>query len=125
MWLDLNRKINISLFLRQNLYKLLKKLSFFLPKSLKRKYLKKLFSHFASNDYKNLDKRLLKTFQNIVHTKLDNYYQKITLETLILWGEFDPITPFHDALKLNKLIKNSSLIKIENTRHFPYLEKNI
>lgn len=114
---------NLKLFLKQKIYKLLKKLSFIFNKKLKKKYLNFLFNKFSSKDYKNLNKNLLKTFQNIIHEDLSKYYQNINVETLILWGELDEITPLKDGIKLNKLIKNSTLIKIENTNHFPYLEK--
>lgn len=119
----LKQKRNIKLLLKQSIYKLLKKLKYILPKKLKTKYLNFLFNKFASNDYKTLDKRLLKTFQNIVQEDLTNYIKRINLETLILWGELDDITPLKDGIKINKLIKNSSLITIKNTKHFPYLEK--
>ena len=114
---------NLKLFLKQKLYKLLKKISFILPKKLKRKYLHFIFNKFSSNDYKRLNKNLLKTFQNIIKEDLSKYYQNIKEETLLLWGEFDDITPLKDGIKLNKLIKNSTLITISNTKHFPYLEK--
>ena len=63
------------------------------------------------------------TFQNIVKVDLTKEFAKIKLETLIIWGEYDNITPYKDGIKINKLIKNSVLIKIDNTYHFPYLEK--
>ena len=119
----LKKKKDLKLFLKQFTYKLLKKFGLLLPKKIRLKYLNFLFNKFSSNDYKSLDKRLLKTFQNIVREDLTSYYKGINLETLILWGENDDITPYQDGIKINKLILNSSLIKIENTTHFPYLEK--
>ena len=119
----LKKKNNLKLLIKQTTYKLLKKLKYLLPNKLKEKYLNYLFTKFSSNDYKNLDKRMLKTFQNIVQEDLTNYIKQIKLETLILWGELDDITPIEDGIKINKLIKNSSLIPISNTKHFPYLEK--
>ena len=118
----LRKKKDIKLFLKQTTYKLLKRLGIILPKPLRKKYLNFLFNKFASNDYKNLDKQLLKTFQNVVLEDLTDYISKINLETLILWGEYDDITPLSDGIKINKLIKNSCLIKIDNTKHFPYLK---
>ncbi len=115
---------DIKLLLRNCLYKFLKKLGYLLPKKVREKYLKLLFNKFSSSDYKALDKRLLKTFQNVVKEDLTKYYKNITLETLILWGENDDITPLKDGIKINKLIKDSVLIPIANTSHFPYLDKN-
>jgi len=119
----LKTKLNLLLFFKTIIYKFLKKLKYLLPKKLKEKYQKFLFNKFASSDYKQLDKTLSKTFQNIVGEDLEKYLKDIKLETLILWGEFDPITPLKDGKKMNKLIKNSTLIEISNTKHFPYLEK--
>lgn len=119
----LKKKKNIKLILKQTLYKILKKLGKLLPKKFRQKYLDYLFNKFSSSDYKTLDKRMLKTFQNVVHEDLTNYYSNINLETLILWGTLDDITPLKDGKKINKLIKNSCLIEIQGTKHFPYLEK--
>ena len=113
---------SFKLFIKNFLYKLLKKLKYILPKKIKQKYLYFLFKHFASNDYKNLDSKLLKTFQNIIKVNLKKSYKKITTDTLIIWGEKDTITPISMAYKLNKLIKSSFLIKLSNLYHFPYLE---
>ena len=114
---------NIKLYLKQKLYKLLKIIKHILPTKIKDKYQNYLFSKFASSDYKTLDLRLFKTFQNIVKEDLLKYYKKITLPLLILWGENDNITPLKMGIKLNKIIKNSYLIKIPKTNHFPYLER--
>lgn len=119
----LKPKINFKIKLKQIIYKLLKFFKFFLPNKLRKKYLNYLFNQFSSSDYKDLNQNMYKTFQNIVKEDLSKYYAKIKLETLILWGENDNITPFKVGIKLNKMIKNSSLIKINNTKHFPYLEK--
>ena len=119
----IKKKKNIKLIIKQTTYKLLKKLGLILPKKLRKKYLDFLFDKFSSTDYKSLDKKMLKTFQNVVKEDLTCFYQKIKLETLILWGEYDSETPFTDGIKLHKLIKNSALIKIDETTHFPYLEK--
>ena len=116
-------QFNLSIFIKKYLYKFLKKISFLLPKKLKKKYLKYLFNKFSSSDYKSLNSNMSKTFQNIIKVNLKEYYQNITQDTLILWGEFDNITPLKIGKKLAKLIKNSCLIKIKNTKHFPYLEK--
>jgi len=113
---------NIKLFFKTIIYKILKKIKYLLPNKLKIKYQNYLFHKFASNDYKNLDKNLYKTFQNVVKVNLKPYYKKINIDTLILWGEKDTITPISMAYKLKKLIKNSYLIKLSFLHHFPYLE---
>lgn len=105
---------------RKYLYKFLKKLKFLFKD--KEKYLKKLLSIFGSTDFKNIEVNMQKTFINIVNTNLIKYIKDINDETLIIWGTCDQETPYKDALKFNKLIKNSYLIPISNSGHFPYLD---
>ena len=72
---------------------------------------------------KDLNLNIKKTFQNIIKVNLKNNYKNIKQETLILWGTLDNITPLKDGLLINKLIKNSTLIKLNNCSHFSYLDK--
>jgi len=115
---------NIKLFFKTIIYKLLKKLKYLLPNKLKIKYSNYIFKKFASNDYKILPSNLYKTFQNIIKINLKKYYKKIDIDTLIIWGENDTITPIKMGYKLNNLIKKSYLIKLNNLNHFPYLENS-
>jgi len=108
--------------LKQRLYKMLKKISILFPKKYRNKYLKKLINIFGSSDYKVLAPLLQRTFIKIVNEDLTKYLSNIKEETLIIWGENDNSTPINDAYKINKLIKNSGLVKIKNTGHFCYLE---
>jgi len=105
---------------RKYLYKFLKKLKFLFKD--KNKYLNKLLSIFGSTDFKNINPEMQKTFINIVNTNLIKYIKDIKDETLIIWGINDQETPYKDAIKFNKLIKNSYLIPISNSGHFPYLD---
>ena len=105
---------------RKYLYKFLKKLKFLFKD--KQKYLQKLLSIFGSNDFKNINPKMQKSFINIVNTNLIKYIKDIKDETLIIWGILDQETPYKDALKFNKLIKDSYLIPISNSGHFPYLD---
>lgn len=117
------KEYNIITLIKKYFYKLLKLFKYIMPYKIRIKYQNYLFKNFASNDYKLIDQKLYKTFQNIIKINLKKYYQSINTETLIIWGEKDNITPIKMGIKLNKLINNSYLIKIHNTKHFPYLEK--
>ncbi len=108
--------------IREKLYKFLKKLTIVLPDKHKEKYLKKLFSYFASSDYNSLAKEMHQTFKNIIQEDSSFFYKEIKNETLLLWGNLDTSTPLKDAYKLNKLIKNSALIILKDASHFPYLD---
>lgn len=107
---------------KQNIYKLLKKISIILPKKIKEKYLDFLISIFGSRDYKMLPKGLRNTFINIVNEDLTKYLKNINSETLIIWGENDIDTPLEDGKLMNSLIKDSALIIIKKATHFCYLE---
>lgn len=115
--------LKLKLKIKTTIYKLLKLIKYLLPKKLKKRYGTYLFNKFASSDYKSLDNNIKKTFQNVVKVNLKNNYKNISQETLILWGTLDNITPIENGILLNKIIKNSTLIKIDNCYHFPYLEK--
>jgi len=116
-------KKNIIQKLKQNIYKVLKKLSLFIPLKHRKKYLNKLIKLFASPDYQALPPSLHKTFINIVNEDLTNYLKTITSETLLIWGENDESTPLKDGYKMNNLIKNSGLVVLKKTSHFCYIEK--
>ena len=94
------KEYNLKLYFKKIIYKLLKKLKYILPFKLKIRYQNYLFNKFASNDYKNLDKSMSKTFQNIVKINLKKYYKNIKTDTLILWGTKDSITPLNMSYKL-------------------------
>ena len=109
--------------IRQIIYKLLKKIGFILPSNIKKRYLDKLIKIFGSNDYKNLNESLRKTFINIVREDLSKYLRNIASNTLLIWGENDSSTPINDAYTMNNLIQKSKLITLENCNHFCYIEK--
>ncbi len=107
--------------LKTYLYKFLKKLKFLLPKRKRKRYLNKLIHLFGSEDYKNLNQNMRKTFINIVNEDLSYYLKDIESEVLLIWGKKDEDTPLKDGKKMNKLIKHSALIEL-NGSHFCYLE---
>ncbi len=114
---------NNKIKLKTKIYKFLKKISEYLPKKIKNKYLYFLVKIFGSNDFKSVPNSLKNTFINIVNEDLKEYLSNIDDETLILWGENDVDTPIEDAYLMNSSIKKSGLVIIKNTHHFFYLEK--
>ena len=116
------KRFNIKVIVKQKIYKILKLITKILPKKTKRKIQKKLLNLFSSNDYKNLNPIMKKTFQNIIKEDLKKYYKQIENETLIIWGEKDKDTTLKDAKLLNRLIKNSALIIYPKAQHYSYLD---
>ena len=49
--------------------------------------------------------------------------KNIVAPTLLVWGTEDKDTPIYMAKKLNKLIKDSAIIRFEECGHFCYLQK--
>ncbi|MBR3161303.1 MAG: alpha/beta hydrolase [Bacilli bacterium] len=115
------KRKKLKAYLKEKIYKILKKCITFLPSKQREKYRKKLFSFFASSDYKDIPNVMKKTFQNIVKENLIKYYKKIENETLIIWGDKDIDTPLKDGILLKKIIKNSELITYKKAQHFSYL----
>lgn len=113
---------NIKVSIKTIIYKLLIKLTIFIPKRKRSNIKTKLFNTFSSSDYKELPEIMRQTFQNIVKENLLKYYKNIDCETLIIWGENDKDTSIKSAYILNKIIKDSGLVIIKNGNHFSYLK---
>jgi pimeloyl-ACP methyl ester carboxylesterase len=55
----------------------------------------------------------------LVMEDFNNAIRNIKTETFILWGKQDPIAPIRTGYILNKLLENSYLKVIENSKHVP------
>ena len=84
---------------------------------------KKVLDKYGSSDYKCLDDEQKIVFNKIINEDLTCYLNKITCDTLIIWGSNDKDTPLYMAKKINRNIKNSQLFVIKNATHFCYLEQ--
>jgi len=60
--------------------------------------------------------------RQITQWKLGERFKEIDVPTLIVWGEDDMITPVEDAVELNKLIPNSTLVIVSGAGHCPHEE---
>ena len=77
----------------------------------------------GSKDYKNADNVRKIMLVKAVNQDLREYMKKIEVPTLLIYGKDDNVTPLKLANEINKEIKDSVLITIEGTKHFPYLER--
>lgn len=89
------------------LFKLLKLLGF-----------TKLREFFVAEDAKKLSEPMYQTFKNVVDEDLSKEFSEFPSKALICWGRDDTATPLGSANKINKLIKNSSLIVYEGDHYF-------
>ena len=114
---------NIIKKLKEKTSKLLKKIGTILPKNIKNKYLETLIKIFGSSDYSKLNPNLRKTFIKIVNYDQKDDIKYIDKDTLIIWGELDKDVPLKDGYFINKEIKNSGIVVVPKSGHFPYLDR--
>jgi len=60
---------------------------------------------------------LKQTFKNVYQVSIVPDLEKITVKTLILWGEIDTFTLLKDGKLMHECIKNSQLVIIHNAGH--------
>lgn len=78
-----------------------------------------LYKFTRENDYNAATDVMKKTMQNLINHDLTEELEKVTVETNIIWGEKDKITPFKDGIIMNSKIKNSKLYRILGAKHSP------
>ena len=88
------------------------------------KLFRKIFYRYIlrKTDYLQTSGYLKETIKNVLNEDLTPLLDKISIPTLILWGEKDKITPLKDAYLMKKRIKNSKLKILEKIGHNVYLE---
>lgn len=107
---------------RISIYKLatkIAKLFFSIPllnnfKNIARKIIYKVS---GSYDYYLQNGAMKETFKKVIEEDLTPYLSSIQVPTSIIWGRHDKMTPVSDAYIINRQIKNSKLIIIENGNH--------
>lgn len=108
-------------YIRTYTFKGLKKLTYLLPGGAALR--EKLSGRFGSADYKALKPSMRATFVKVVNQDLAEYLERIRAETLLVWGRNDTATPLWMGQEMEKHIKGSALIVLEDAGHFAYLEK--
>jgi pimeloyl-ACP methyl ester carboxylesterase len=105
----LKEKLKLDKWFKIKIYKLFKKYSIILKT--------------GSDDYKNSDDIKKKMLVEAVNNDLSNYLDNISTPTLLIYGRNDNVTSLPLARKINEKIKTSSLVVMEGSGHFPYLEE--
>ena len=59
----------------------------------------------------------------VVNEDLEPYLPNIKCPTLLVWGVNDTATPLSDGEKMEKLIPDAGLVKLENAGHYSFLEQ--
>ncbi len=105
---------------KEKIMKLGKKLLAFSPKLLN-----SLQSMVGSADYKAASPLMREVLVNVVNEDLSHLLPSITQETLLIWGTLDTATPISDAEKMEQLIPDSGLARIEGVGHYSFLENPV
>ncbi|MBI4160184.1 alpha/beta hydrolase [Candidatus Wolfebacteria bacterium] len=77
----------------------------------------------GERDYYHLQAPVMKEiFKKVIREDLTDYFQKISVPTLIVWGENDKMTPLADAHTMHTNIPGSRLEILEGVGHTPHVE---
>lgn len=105
---------------KEKIMKTGKKLLAFSPKLLN--YLQ---SMVGSADYKAATPLMREVLVNVVNEDLSHLLPSITQEALLIWGTLDTATPITDAEKMEQLIPDAGLARIEGVGHYSFLENPV
>ena len=87
--------------------------------------IEKMQSMVGSADYKAASPLMREVLINVVNEDLSHLLPHITQETLLVWGTADTATPVSDAEKMEQLIPNAGLARIEGAGHYSFLENPV
>lgn len=121
-------KRNFSYHWRRILATLLKAPFVLLPKALKTKALNWLrntaiWKTLGSSDYQQLDGVMRETLVKSVSEHLEHCLPHISHEVLLLWGKDDEATPWYQAERMEKGLKNGALVGIDRAGHYSFLDQ--
>lgn len=87
-------------------------------------YVLKPIIKLKKSNYQNINSSIMKkTFQNVVYSDLLKEANNLNNKTLIIWGSRDITTPLSFGRKIKKNIKNSTIKIIQDSGHFPFIDK--
>ncbi len=117
-------KMTIKKFFKIYSYKLIRNVSkVFLSKEKYEKKLEEMRKKRGSSDYAVLSSDIMRgTFKSVISLDLKDKLKDISNSTLLIWGANDQDTPLYMAKIMEKNIKDSGLVIIENAGHFSYLD---
>lgn len=81
-----------------------------------------LVANSGSVDYVNSSFVMKEMLVYAVNYDQRSIFKNINCETLIIWGANDKSTPLKDGKLISKLVKNSELVVIPESCHFPFLD---
>ena len=85
--------------------------------------LEKLRVKYGSADYVAASPLMRQVLVKVVNEDLEPLLPNIKCPTLLIWGVNDTATPLSDGEKMEKLIPDAGLVKLENAGHYSFLEQ--
>ena len=87
------------------------------------KALDALQKKFGSADYAAASPLMRQVLVKTVNEDLRDCMSALTMPTLLLWGEDDPVTPLADGREMERLIPGAGLAVIPGAGHFAFLDR--
>jgi pimeloyl-ACP methyl ester carboxylesterase len=78
----------------------------------------------SSADYRNATPVMRECLVKAVNEDLTPYMPSISCPTLLVWGENDTATPIGDGRTMEKLIRGSGLVILQNAGHYSFLDQS-
>ncbi len=88
----------------------------------KNERLESFYKKFGSDDYKQAQGIMRKTFVKVVNEDTDVHFKDIKAPTLLVWGENDEDTPLYMAKVFEEKISDSGLVVLKGAGHYSYLD---
>lgn len=85
--------------------------------------LEKLRVKYGSADYVAASPLMRQVLVKVVNEDLEPLLPNIKCPTLLIWGVNDTATPLSDGEKMEMLIPDAGLVKLENAGHYSFLEQ--
>ncbi len=85
----------------------------------------KVQSMVGSADYRAASPLMRQILVNTVNEDLEPLLPTVPYETLLIWGTLDTATPISDAEKMERLIPNAGLARMEGCTHFSFLDNPV
>lgn len=90
---------------------------------LQGKVRRRLYETAGAMDYFDADDDMQKIFLKVINEDVRELAAKITIPTLLIWGESDTETPLADGKIFHEKIKASRFVVIADAGHFTYLDQ--
>ena len=109
--------------LRLNVYKgIRKRLEALGAKSIAGQLRSLYNQRYGSADFQSASPVMRQTLVNIVNQDLLSYAERVSLPTILIWGDLDRETPLWMGKKLEEVIPDAALIVHPGAGHYAYLD---